>query len=96
MDPSSADALCDLADLYLSEQDYERGGFGLRYEWPLLTCTYLYLLTCWVDVTAINYYQKALGVSEGNHRAKEGMDKAQKLLKQSKKRDYYKILGVKR
>ena len=45
---------------------------------------------------AIDYFQKALGVSEGYHRAKEGMEKAQKLLKQSKKRDYYKILGVAR
>ena len=45
---------------------------------------------------AIDYFQKALGVSEGFHRAKEGMEKAQKLLKQSKKRDYYKILGVAR
>ena len=35
-------------------------------------------------------------MEEGNHRAREGLNKAQKLLKQSKKRDYYKILGVKR
>ena len=47
-------------------------------------------------IAAIDYFQKALGVSEGYHRAKEGMEKAQKLLKQSKKRDYYKILGVAR
>lgn len=25
MEPNSADALCDLADLYVSEQDYEQG-----------------------------------------------------------------------
>lgn len=45
---------------------------------------------------AIEYFQEVLGISEGYHRAKEGMEKAQKLLKQSKKRDYYKILGVSR
>ncbi|XP_022339432.2 dnaJ homolog subfamily C member 3-like [Crassostrea virginica] len=48
----------------------------------------------WDD--AINDFQKALNMEEGNHRAREGLNKAQKLLKQSKKRDYYKILGVKR
>ncbi|KAF6028169.1 DNAJC3 [Bugula neritina] len=69
LDSHSVDALCDLADLYILDQDYE---------------------------TAIEYFQKALGISEGHHRAKEGMEKAQKLLKQSKKRDYYKILGVSR
>lgn len=50
----------------------------------------------WFCFAAIDYFQKALGASEGFHRAKEGMDRAQKLLKQSKKRDYYKILGVTR
>ncbi|XP_067947995.1 dnaJ homolog subfamily C member 3-like [Watersipora subatra] len=69
MNPNSVDAFCDLAELYINEQDYEK---------------------------AIDYYQKALGVSEGHHRAKEGLETAQKLLKQSKKRDYYKILGVPR
>ena len=37
-----------------------------------------------------------LDVSQDHHRAKDGLKRAQKLLKQSKKRDYYKILGVKR
>lgn len=35
-------------------------------------------------------------MDEGNRRAQEGLNKAQKLLKQSQKKDYYKILGVKR
>uniref|UniRef100_A0A8C5I7K3 DnaJ homolog subfamily C member 3 n=1 Tax=Gouania willdenowi TaxID=441366 RepID=A0A8C5I7K3_GOUWI len=34
--------------------------------------------------------------SEGDRQIKEGLEKAQRLLKQSRKRDYYKILGVKR
>ncbi|XP_037791582.1 dnaJ homolog subfamily C member 3-like [Penaeus monodon] len=45
---------------------------------------------------ALNSYQKALNIDEGLQRAKEGVDKVQKLKKQASKRDYYKILGVKR
>lgn len=48
------------------------------------------------NISAINDFQKAVNMEEGNRRAQEGLNKAQKLLKQSKKRDYYKILGVKR
>ena len=46
--------------------------------------------------TAIKDFQAALSVDQENRRAREGVDRAQKLLKNSKKRDYYKILGVKR
>ena len=53
------------------------------------------LIYCTV-IVGIDYYQKALNVAEGHHRADEGLKRAQKLLKQSKKRDYYKILGVTR
>lgn len=35
-------------------------------------------------------------IDESFNRAKEGLQKVQKLQKQAKKRDYYKILGVKR
>lgn len=45
---------------------------------------------------AIEDYKKAQEVQEGNQRAREGLDRAQKLKKQAGKRDYYKILGVKR
>ena len=41
-------------------------------------------------------YRSALDKDEDFSRAKEGIQKAQKLEKQAKKRDYYKILGVKR
>ncbi|EFX71969.1 hypothetical protein DAPPUDRAFT_308628 [Daphnia pulex] len=41
-------------------------------------------------------YAKALEIEESFNRAKEGMQKVQKLQKQAKKRDYYKILGVKK
>ncbi|CAH8454491.1 unnamed protein product [Schistosoma turkestanicum] len=43
---------------------------------------------------AISTYQKILEHESNNRNAKEGMKKAQKLLKASNRRDYYKILGV--
>ncbi|XP_048834795.1 dnaJ homolog subfamily C member 3a isoform X1 [Brienomyrus brachyistius] len=45
---------------------------------------------------AIQDYESAREQSENDRQVKEGLEKAQRLLKQSKKRDYYKILGVKR
>ncbi|ELT92807.1 hypothetical protein CAPTEDRAFT_228061 [Capitella teleta] len=45
---------------------------------------------------AINDYQRAEENGHKTERVEEGLNRAQKLLKQSKKRDYYKILGVKR
>ena len=45
---------------------------------------------------AVSDYRKALDLDEDFQRAKEGMQTAQKRQKQASKRDYYKILGVKR
>ncbi|KAK0400625.1 hypothetical protein QR680_015354 [Steinernema hermaphroditum] len=45
---------------------------------------------------AVRDYEKAVNAHDDSRRAKEGLNKAQRLLKQSKKKDYYKILGVKR
>lgn len=45
---------------------------------------------------AISDYQAASEVSDNSKHIKDGLKRAQKLLKQSKKRDYYKILGVPR
>ncbi|XP_078118092.1 dnaJ homolog subfamily C [Sander vitreus] len=45
---------------------------------------------------AIKDYETAAKHSENDRQIKEGLEKAQRLLKQSQKRDYYKILGVKR
>jgi len=45
---------------------------------------------------ATNDFRAALERDEDFNRAKEGIQKAQKLQKQAGKRDYYKILGVKR
>uniref|UniRef100_A0A1B6C8F2 J domain-containing protein n=1 Tax=Clastoptera arizonana TaxID=38151 RepID=A0A1B6C8F2_9HEMI len=43
---------------------------------------------------AIRDYHEALDIDDGFQRAKEGIQKAQRLQKQSERRDYYKILGV--
>lgn len=45
--------------------------------------------------SAIEDYRAALAVTDSKH-IQEGLKRAEKLLKQSKKRDYYKILGVSR
>uniref|UniRef100_A0A665TTT0 DnaJ homolog subfamily C member 3 n=1 Tax=Echeneis naucrates TaxID=173247 RepID=A0A665TTT0_ECHNA len=45
---------------------------------------------------AIKDYETAAKHSENDRQIKEGLERAQRLLKQSQKRDYYKILGVKR
>lgn len=45
---------------------------------------------------AIKDYQTANGVENHPRKVDEGLQKAQRLLKQSQKRDYYKILGVSR
>ncbi|XP_030636053.1 dnaJ homolog subfamily C member 3b [Chanos chanos] len=45
---------------------------------------------------AVEDYQEAREFDQENQEIHEGLDCAQKLLKQSRKRDYYKILGVSR
>ncbi|XP_078514087.1 dnaJ homolog subfamily C member 3 [Lissotriton helveticus] len=45
---------------------------------------------------AIRDYETAQKNSDDDQEIKEGLDRAQKLLKQSQKKDYYKILGIKR
>merc|ERR1719495_3114161 len=45
---------------------------------------------------AVTDFRKALDMDENFGRAKEGLETAQKRQKQASKRDYYKILGVRR
>jgi len=45
---------------------------------------------------AVNDYRRALELDENFQRAKEGIETAKKRQKQASKRDYYKILGVRR
>lgn len=47
-------------------------------------------------ISAVEDFQKASTSHDDSRRAKECLARAQKLLTQSKKRDYYKILGVRR
>jgi len=62
-------------------------------------CSSLYTHLLW-SISAIDDFKKAEGFEYAEDRlkkrAQEGSQRAQKLLKQSQKRDYYKILGVKR
>lgn len=45
---------------------------------------------------AVDDFQKAKNVDQESRKAQDALERAQRLLKQSQKRDYYKILGVKR
>nr|XP_025043052.1 dnaJ homolog subfamily C member 3 [Pelodiscus sinensis] len=45
---------------------------------------------------AIQDYETAQANSENDQQIREGLERAQRMLKQSQKRDYYKILGIKR
>ncbi len=46
--------------------------------------------------SAVEDYQEAREFDGDSHDIREGLERAQKLLKISRKRDYYKILGVNR
>ena len=59
-----------------------------RQDWLILSLHFYF--------AAIKDYETAAKHSENDHQIKEGLEKAQRLLKQSQRRDYYKILGVKR
>ncbi|XP_074839210.1 dnaJ homolog subfamily C member 3 [Carettochelys insculpta] len=45
---------------------------------------------------AVQDYERAQANSENDQQIREGLERAQRMLKQSQKRDYYKILGIKR
>lgn len=47
------------------------------------------------SLSAVEDYQEAREF-EDTHEIREGLERAQKMLKISRKRDYYKILGVSR
>ena len=50
----------------------------------------------YISFQAVNDFRKALDLDDNFQRAKEGLETAQKRQKQASKRDYYKILGLKR
>lgn len=47
-----------------------------------------------MSALAIKDFHEALDINKDFQRAKDGIQKAQKLQKQAERRDYYKILGV--
>jgi DnaJ family protein C protein 3 len=49
-----------------------------------------------IMITAVHDYHAALEMQENYQRAREGLERAKKMQKQSERRDYYKILGVNR
>ena len=54
-------------------------------------------ITLWlVFLQAVTDFRKALDLDDNFQRAKDGLETAQKRQKQASKRDYYKILGLKR
>lgn len=87
-DPS---VLCDRADAYLETEMFDDGKYDLlRREINSI----IEKKNC--SLTAVRDFQAALEIDESLKRAKEGIDRARKLQKQSERRDYYKILNVKK
>jgi len=61
-----------------------------------LSCFYILFPICSLAISDYKNAENLQHEGSNNRRVQEGLSKAQKLLKQSQKRDYYKILGVKR
>lgn len=101
-DPNDLDVLCDRAEAFLMYEKYDEGLYKEYVEsCILLFCRQaLELLDCnkmhEIIFSAIEDYQKAVNGHEESRRAREGLHKAQKLKKQVGKRDYYKILGIRK
>lgn len=71
--------------------------FDIVPQFPLAAMSeYVIIILPCFYFAAIRDYEAAAKLSENDRQIKEGLEKAQRLLKQSQKRDYYKILGVKR
>ena len=80
------DVLLERGEALLQNEQYDEG--------------FVFFTICFHTITnrflAIEDFQKALNVNGESKRAKEALHRAQKLQKQAKKKDYYKILGVRR
>lgn len=89
VDPNNVDALCDRAEAYIADEKLDEGTIDNKY-------FQVWLADGLKLSSALQDYQKATNIDENSQRAKEGVNKVQKLQKQASKKDYYKILGVKR
>lgn len=72
----------DRGEAYIIHENYEKGFCKKSFIFK-----YFFL--------AMEDFKKAVNAHESSKRAKEALNRCQKLLKRSKKKDYYKILGVK-
>merc|ERR1711935_263377 len=89
---------CHLQDGFDVDQSMQSCDAALRIrEEPRILCdrAEAYLAEEMYD-EAVNDYRRALELNEDFGRAKDGLATAQKRQKQASKRDYYKILGVRR
>lgn len=100
----------DRAEAFLQDEQYEEGQCNLA--GPVKAFQTSLYFKAWRSIEPIQHYiggiteccspaaikdfETAKEHSENDRQIKEGLERAQKLLKQSQKRDYYKILGVKR
>lgn len=96
-EPQNIHILRDRAEAYILLQEYEKGSstvtdYYKTFSFGLHKLTFLPLFL----FSAVEDYQEAREFDQDNQEIREGLDRAQKLLKQSRKRDYYKILGVSR
>lgn len=103
-DPRNTNVLRDRAEAYILNQDYEKGEgaslIGQRKPPTVLKlwkssqqpCSNLHFEPPCLS-TAVEDYQEAREFDD-NQEIREGLERAQKMLKISRKRDYYKILGV--
>lgn len=97
-EPQNIYILRDRAEAYILLQEYEKGNthWLLYNESNILTISFQRMFLPLFLFIAVEDYQEAREFDQDNQEIREGLERAQKLLKQSRKRDYYKILGVSR
>ena len=76
----------------LKATDTQAAGFCEEFFW----CKRDFYFNIFVLTSAVEDYQEAREFDGDSSDIREGLERAQKLLKVSRKRDYYKILGVSR
>ncbi|MEQ2167944.1 hypothetical protein GOODEAATRI_009258 [Goodea atripinnis] len=88
-EPRNANILRDRAEAYILNQDYEK-------DYSFIGCTLFPQMYPFFGTLAVEDYQEAREFDSDSNTIREGLERAQKMLKISRKRDYYKILGVSR
>jgi hypothetical protein len=88
LSPRDPELYCKRAEASISLSNYEEALYYYYYCYYYCYYYYYYYFQAKED------YRKALNIDENYSAAKDGLHQAEKLAKQSKKKDYYKILGV--